>query len=295
MRILLSGASGTVGSALAPALQADGHQVVRLVRRPPAANEILWHPVIPLDPAAVEGFDAVVHLAGESIAGRWTAAKKARIRTSRVQGTSILAVALAKTKQRPRVLVSASAIGYYGDRGEEVLTESSPSGNDFLAEVARGWEQATEPAAVAGIRVVVLRFGMILSPKGGGLAKMLPAFRMGVGGRLGSGKQWWSWITIDDVVGAIQHALAIEALRGPFNTVAPYPVTNAEFTSTLGQVLSRPTIFPMPAFVIRLAFGEMGDALLLASQRVDSGKLQSSGYRFRHGELKSGLAELLRQ
>jgi len=295
MRILVSGASGTVGSALVPALEDAGHQVVRLVRRPPATNEIRWDPAIPLDPAAIEGFDGVVHLAGESIAGRWTAAKKTRIRNSRIQGTRTLAEALAKTTQRPRVLVSASAVGYYGDRGDEVLTENSPSGSGFLAEVARGWEQATEPTAAAGIRVVVLRFGMILSPTGGGLAQMLSPFRMGLGGRMGSGRQWWSWITIDDVAGAIQYALNSEALRGTFNTVAPQPVRNAEFTRALGQVLSRPTIFAMPTFVVRLIFGEMGDELLLASQRVDSSKLQSSGYLFRHAELKTGLAELLQR
>jgi uncharacterized protein (TIGR01777 family) len=292
-----------VGSALAPALEAAGHSVVRLVRRDPAANEIRWDPQSPPlakatkggapEPGALNGFDAVVHLAGESIAGRWTAAKKARIRDSRVQGTSTLAAALARTGRPPKVLVCASAIGIYGDRGDEVLHEESAPGSDFLAEVSQQWEAATEPAAHAGIRVVCLRLGIVLSPRGGALARMLLPFRMGAGGRIGSGRQWMSWITLDDVVGVIQHALATESLRGPVNTVAPTPVTNAEFTRTLGEALHRPTIFPFPAFMVRLLFGEMGEALLLGSQRVDCGKLLASGYRFRHPELEPALLAIL--
>ena len=300
MRVLVSGASGLVGSALVPALESSGHSVVRLVRRGPvAANEIRWDPSKdpPLARSAKggtpESFGAVVHLAGERIAGRWTAAKKARIRDSRVLGTTALATALARTGQPPKVMVSASAIGIYGDRGDEVLREESAPASDFLAEVAKLWEAATEPAARAGIRVVALRFGVILSRRGGALARMLPPFRMGAGGRIGSGRQWMSWITLDDVVGVIQHALATDSLRGPVNTVAPNPVTNAQFTRALGEVLHRPTIFPLPAFMVRLMFGEMGEALLLGSQRVDCGKLLASGYRFRHPELKAGLEAVL--
>lgn len=300
MRILVSGASGLVGSALLPALEAGGHSVVRLVRRAPvAANEIQWDPS--KDPplaksakgGAPESFDAVVHLAGESIAGRWTAAKKTRIRDSRVQGTSALAAALARTGRSPEVMVCASAIGIYGDRGDEVLREESTPGSDFLAEVAKQWEAATEPLVRVGIRVVSLRFGVVLSQRGGALARMLPPFRMGTGGRIGSGRQWMSWIALDDVVGVIQHALGTDSLRGSVNTVAPNPVTNAEFTRALGEALHRPTVFPLPTFMVRLMFGEMGEALLLSSQRVECGKLLASGYNFRHPELKPALQALL--
>ncbi|MFI5090507.1 MAG: TIGR01777 family oxidoreductase [Terriglobales bacterium] len=289
MQVLVSGSSGLVGSALVTALEGAGHSVVRLVRRPPGANEIR------LDPAKSppEGFDAVVHLAGESIAGRWTAEKKARIRDSRVQGTGTLAAALARTGRPPKVMVSASAIGIYGDRGDEALREESAPGSDFLAQVSQQWEAATEPAAQAGIRVVSLRIGVVLSSRGGALGRMLIPFRMGAGGRIGSGSQWMSWITLDDVVGVIQHALAADSLRGPVNTVAPNPVTNAQFTRALGQVLHRPAIFPLPAFMVRLMFGEMGEALLLGSQLVDSGKLVASGFRFRHPELKPALEAIL--
>ncbi|HYN15058.1 MAG TPA: TIGR01777 family oxidoreductase [Terriglobales bacterium] len=294
MRVLVSGASGLIGSALAPTLESSGHSVVRLVRRDPAANEIRWDPAGGLQAKALEGLDAVVHLAGESIAGRWTAAKKARIRDSRVLGTTALATALARTDPPARVLVCASAIGIYGDRADEVLREESAPGSDLLAEVANQWEAATESAARAGVRVVSLRFGVVLSPRGGALARMLPPFRMGAGGRIGSGRQWMSWITLDDIVGVIQHTLAADSLRGPVNTVAPSPVTNAQFTRALGEALHRPTIFPLPAFMVRLVFGEMGEALLLSSQRVDCGKLLASGYRFRHPELKLALEQILR-
>ncbi|HXP46071.1 MAG TPA: TIGR01777 family oxidoreductase [Terriglobales bacterium] len=289
MQVLVSGSSGLVGSALVTAIEGAGHSVVRLVRRTPAANEIRLDPAKSLP----EGFDAVVHLAGESIAGRWTAAKKAAIRDSRVQGTSTLATALELTGRPPKVMVCASAIGIYGDRGDEVLREESAPGSDFLSGVSQQWEAATEPATRAGIRVVSLRIGVVLSPRGGALGRMLTPFRMGAGGRIGSGNQWMSWITLDDIVGAILHALATESLRGPVNTVAPNPVSNARFTRTLGQVLHRPTIFPLPAFMVRLMFGEMGEALLLGSQRVDSGKLVASGFRFRHSELKPALEAIL--
>lgn len=296
MNILVSGASGLVGSALIPALESAGHAARRLVRQRPEAGspDVYWDPTGQFDPVGgIEGFDAVVHLAGENVAARWNRNKKARILNSRVQGTMTLASAAARSKKPPKVMVSASAVGYYGNRGDELLTEESTSGSDFLADVARQWETATAPASKAGIRTVMLRIGFILSPRGGGLARMLPPFRMGLGGKLGSGRQWMSWISITDVVGAIQHALATEALQGPVNAVAPHPVTNAEFTRTLGRVLSRPTIFPMPGFAARLAFGEMADALLLASQRVQPVKLQASGFQFRHPELEGTLRELL--
>jgi len=293
MRVLVSGASGLIGSALVSAVGAAGHSIVRLVRRDPTAKEICWNPAGGIEAGLLEGFDAVVHLAGESIAGRWTAAKKTRIRDSRVQGTSMLSTALARTGQPPKVLVCASAIGIYGARGDEVLREESAPGSDFLAEVCQQWEAATEAVARAGIRIVSLRFGVVLSPQGGALGRMLLPFRMGAGGRIGSGRQWMSWITLDDVVGVIQHALATESLRGPVNTVAPHPATNAEFTGALGQVLHRPTIFPLPARMVRLVFGEMGEALLLSSQRVDCGKLLASSFRFRYPELKPALEALL--
>ena len=294
MRILVSGSSGLIGSALVPALESAGNAAIRLVRRVPAGNEIRWNPVKdPSDSGSLEGFDAVVHLAGESIAGRWTAAKKARIRESRVHGTSALAAALARMRQLPKMMVCASAIGIYGDRGDEVLREDSAPGSDFLAGVCKQWEAATEPATKAGIHVVLLRFGVVLSPRGGALARMRPPFRMGAGGRIGSGRQWMSWITLDDVVGIIQHALTTESLRGPVNTVAPNPVSNAEFTRALGKALHRPTVIPLPAHKVRLMLGEMGEALLLSSQRVDCGKLLASGYRFRHPELKPALEALL--
>ena len=299
MRVLVSGSSGLVGSALVPTLETAGHSVVRLVRRAPAANEVLLDPAIdpplatPAESGKPEGFDAVVHLAGESIAGRWTAAKKTRIRESRVQGTRMLASALTRSNPRPKVMVCASAIGIYGDRGDEVLREESASGSDFLAEVGKEWEAATEPASRVGIRVVSLRIGVVLSPRGGALGRMLTPFRMGAGGRIGSGRQWMSWITLDDVVGVIQHALATDTLRGPVNTVAPAPLTNVQFTRALGQALHRPTIFPLPAFIVRLMFGEMGEALLLGSQRVDCGKLLASGFQFRHPEIMPALEALL--
>ena len=309
MRILISGSTGLVGSALAPALSAAGHAVIRLVRQGPAAGggrragggaagggtAVRWDPAAGgIDAAALEGLDAVVHLAGENIAaGRWTAAKKTRIRSSRVDGTSLLSRTLAGLSRPPRVFACASAIGYYGSRGDEALTEASASGNDFLSGLCRDWEAAAEPAARKGIRVANLRFGVILSPAGGALAKMLPPFRLGAGGILGDGRQYVSWVAIDDAVGAIQHVLQDQGLRGPVNVVAPRPVTNREFTRTLGHVLGRPTIVPMPAFAARLVFGEMADALLLASQRVEPKRLAASGYRFRHPEIEKALRHLL--
>jgi len=293
-RILVSGVSGPIGAALLPSLEAQGHKITRLVRSMARAGQIAWDPAQPLRPAAVAGFDAVVHLAGESIVGRWTAAKKRRILESRVDGTRHLAAALAETRQRPEVFICASAVGYYGNRGDEVLLEESASGEGFLAEVCRQWEAAAKPASDAGIRTVHMRFGLVLSPTGGALPRMLPPFRMGVGGRVGSGRQWWSWIEVSDIAGAVPHILANHGLHGPVNVVAPNPVTNAEFTRVLASVLHRPAVFPLPAFPVRLAFGEMGEELLLASQRVEAGKLLGSGYRFQHPELRGALEGILK-
>jgi len=297
MKIVVSGASGLVGSALEPSLAGDGHEVVRLVRREPrpGENAVRWDPGhAGLDAARIEGAGAVIHLAGENIAGsRWSAAVKRRIRDSRVNGTRGIAGALSGMKHPPRVLVCASAVGFYGDRGAEPLTEESPAGSGFLAEVCRQWEEAAARAAAPGIRVVSLRFGMILSPAGGALGKMLTPFRLGLGGRLGTGDQYMSWLGIDDAVGAIRHALACDELSGPVNAVSPEPVTNRVFTRTLGRVLRRPTIFPVPAFAARLAFGEMADALLLASTRVLPERLIASGYDFRTADLEGALRRLL--
>ena len=254
-----------------------------------------WDPGQALPPESVSGFDAVIHLAGESIVGRWTDAKKARIRDSRVSGTSNLAAALAKAPKRPRVLISGSAIGYYGDRGEEVLREDSAAGKGFLADVCQAWEAATKPAADAGIRTVRIRIGVVLSKAGGALPKMLFPFRMGMGGNMGSGRQWWSWIDVQDLVGAIHLILKSDLLQGPVNLVAPRPVTNAEFTRTLASALSRPAIFPMPAFAARLAFGQMADELLLASQRVEPTKLVATGYPFQSPDLRKALENVLKR
>ncbi|MCI0355859.1 MAG: TIGR01777 family oxidoreductase [Acidobacteria bacterium] len=295
--IAVSGASGFIGSALVASLPAQGAKVKRLVRSAARdlATEIVWNPAAPLDPAALEGLDAVVHLAGESIAGLWTAGKKARIRDSRVLGTRHLATALAQCVKRPRVLVCASAIGYYGDRGDEVLREDSPSGSGFLPEVCREWEAAAQPARDAGIRAVHLRFGMVASPTGRALKQMLLPFKLGLGGRMGSGRQYMSWISLDDAVGVLQYALITDSLAGPVNAVAPDSITNAEFTKTLGAVLHRPTIFPVPEFVLRILLGEMGEEILLASQRVEPARLLASGYTFKHPRLKVALEEMLKK
>jgi uncharacterized protein (TIGR01777 family) len=295
-RILVSGVSGPIGAALLPSLNTLGYKVTRLVRgRSSAEGQIAWDPAQPLAPEAVSGFDAVIHLAGETVVGRWTEAKKNRIRDSRVMGTRHMAEALAKAPQRPRVLISASAIGYYGDRGDEMLREESSLGDGFLAEVCREWETAAQPAATAGIRAAQIRIGVVLSPVGGALQKMLPPFRMGLGGNMGNGRQWLSWIDVQDIVGAIHHIIKSDSLQGAINMVAPNPVTNADFTRTLAAVLSRPAIFPMPAFAARLVFGQMANELLLASQKVEPAKLLASGYKFQHSELKTALREILQQ
>jgi uncharacterized protein (TIGR01777 family) len=297
MKILISGSHGLVGSALKSSLQNDGHEVFALVRRAPhSAVEVEWYPDRgSLALSGMEGMDAVFHLAGESIAsGRWTAEKKERIRDSRVKATTVLSEALGNLREPPKTLISASAIGYYGDRGDLILTEASAAGNDFLAGVCVEWENATQSATQKGIRVVKTRFGIILSKDGGALAKMLTPFRMGVGGRVGSGKQWMSWIALDDVVGALKVVMSNDTLSGPINFVAPNPVTNAEFTKTLGKALSRPTFFPIPAFGVRLAFGEMADALLLSSERVAPARLKEAGYEFIRPTLEDALRAALK-
>jgi uncharacterized protein len=296
MRVLISGSSGLVGSRLVPFLATAGHGVVRLVRSETVASDsIHWNPAVgTIDPASIEGFEAVVHLAGENIAGaRWTPAQKERIRASRVGPTHLLCEALARAQQRPKVMVAASAIGYYGDRGDELLNEESEPGAGFLAEVCTAWERATKPAAASGMRVVNLRIGVVLAPQGGALAKMLTPFRMGLGGMLGTARQFMSWIEIGDLLAAIQHCLMRDDLSGAVLAVSPNPVTNREFTKTLGRVLSRPTLFPAPAFVLRIAIGEMADGLLLASTRATPSRLLSSGYRFRFPELEPALRHVL--
>jgi uncharacterized protein len=295
-RILVSGASGPIGTALLPSFHNRGHKVVRLIRGTTSGLEqVAWNPAKPIAPESVSGFDAVIHLAGESIAGRWTADKKAKIRGSRIIGTRNLAQALAQTKDKPQVFVCSSAIGYYGNRGDETLNEKSSPGTGFLADVCREWEAATQAASEAGIRTVMMRTGVVLSPAGGALGKMLTPFKMGVGGKIGDGRQWMSWIDVQDMVGAILHILNTDLLRGPVNLVAPKPVTNTEFTKTLASVLSRPAIFPMPAFAVKLLFGEMGEALLLGSQRVEPSQLIESGYPFRFSELRASLQNILKK
>jgi uncharacterized protein (TIGR01777 family) len=296
MNILVTGASGLIGTALVSSLASSGHAVTRLVRGQQTAQEktARWDPMAgTIDAGAIEGVDAVVHLAGENIAERWTPAKKAKIRDSRVKGTQLLSETLIRLSPTPKTLVSASAIGYYGDRGAAILTEDSVSGRGFLSEVCRAWEAATEPAQQRGIRVVQLRLGVVLSPDGGALAKILPPFRLGLGGVLGSGQQYMSWIALDDVIGVIQHVITTDALQGPTNAAAPRAVSNQEFTKTLGKVLGRPTAIPLPAFAARLMFGEMADEVLLASARIQPVKLLASGYQFRYPELEGALRHLL--
>ena len=291
MKILIAGASGLIGSALVAVLEADGAEVTRLVRSTPKPGEIEWHPnQDEMDPARLEGFDAVINLAGENVAsGRWTDEQKKKIHDSRVNGTHLLSEAMAKLSKKPRVFLCASATGFYGDRDDEVLDEHSDSGGGFLAGVCREWEMATEPAAAAGVRVVNLRFGVILSKNGGMLAKLLTPFKMGMGGKVGSGKQFISWVAIDDAVDAIKLALRDETFRGPVNVVSPNPVSNEVFTKTLGHVLSRPTALAMPAFAARLAFGEMADEMLLASQMVVPKRLNDAGFEFKYPELEPAL------
>lgn len=296
MNILITGASGLVGSTLIPALNAQGHRTLALVRRAPKTDdEIAWNPADgAIDAARMENIDAVVHLAGENIAaGRWTQAQKDRIRSSRVEGTRLLSETLAKLKTPPKALVTASAVGYYGDRGEETLTEDSPPGAGFLPDVSIAWETAAKPAEQAGIRTVYIRIGIVLTPKGGALGKMLLPFKLGLAGVVGSGAQYMSWIALDDLIAVFVHALENSAMSGPVNATAPHPVTNREFTKTLGRVLGRPTIFPLPAFAARLALGEMADALLLSGARALPARLQDAGFSFAHPHLEGTLRHML--
>lgn len=280
MRIAITGSHGMIGSALTPLLEGAGHDVVRLGR---------W----PYTPEMIAGADAIIHLAGENIAGRWTERRKTAIRESRVLGTRSLCKAIAALETPPRVLVNASGIGYYGDRGGETMIEEHGRGEGFLADVCESWEDATLPAQRAHVRVVQLRFGVVLSPNGGALAKMLPAFRAGVAGPLGTGKQYMSWISLADAVGIIQRSLVTKTMEGPVNAVSPYPVTNSEFTAMLAHVLGRKAPFRMPAIVARMVFGDMAKELLLASTRVEPIRLIATGYRFKYPLLEGALRNML--
>jgi uncharacterized protein (TIGR01777 family) len=296
MRVIISGASGLLGTALTRALRSAGHETVALVRRAPRAGEVQWDAYKPLDPAKLAGCDAVVHLAGKNIAGRWTEEFKREVLESRSITTKILATAAAESFRRtgqPRVFVSASGIGYYGNRGEEVLTEESRAGTGFLAEVCKQWEAATAPAREAGVRVVSLRIGVVLARDGGALKPMLLPFQLGLGGRIGSGQQWWSWIELDDVIGAMLFALENDSLQGAVNAVAPAAARNSEFVKALGRALHRPTIFPLPEFVIRTVMGQMGEELLLTSAQALPRKLEDAGYAFRHPQLDEALRAAL--
>jgi len=307
-RILISGASGLIGRALIPALEKRGDQIYRLVRREPRnQREIGWNPIEAVPPPLVSGFDTVIHLSGESVAGRWTRNKKKSIRDSRVMTSRNLATALAQAEKPPQAFLCASAIGYYGNRGDEILTEESPPGRGFLAGVSLEWEQATHPALQAGIRVVNLRIGIVLSQAGGALRQMLLPFRFGLGGRIGDGQQWFAWIHVEDLAAAVVHILdpakaIVEGLpsspgeiRGPVNLVSPSPVMNAELTRTLAHLLNRPAPFPVPAFMLRLAFGEFADEGLLSSARVVPKTLASAGFKFKYPQLEAALAQLLRE
>lgn len=298
MKVLISGGTGFIGSALTASFRRDGHTIVMLSRRAGVSRDMIaWDPNAGrLDAESLEGFDLVVHLAGENLGDhRWTARQKERIFTSRVTGTRLLCETLAKLRRPPRALISASAMGYYGERGDEVLTESSPPGSGFLADVCVAWEKATEPAAQSGVSVVTPRFGLILAAHGGALKPMLSLFKLGLGGPFGAGKQWWSWVTLDDVVGAVRFIADTATLSGPVNVVAPAPVTNREFAKTLGAVLHRPVLFPVPAFALKLAVGEMAGPLLLQSERVQPAGLFQAGYPFRHRELYPALEAVLQK
>ncbi len=295
--LAVSGSGGLVGSALVRSLEHGGHRVVRLVRSESAAgrDEVRWDPASrTIDAEGLRGLDGVVHLAGENIAAkRWSSRQKDRIRRSRVDGTRLIAETLAGLDQPPKLLVNASAIGFYGDRGEEILDEESPSGSGFLADSCVAWEAATEPARQARIRVALLRIGVVLSSEGGALRKMLPAFKLGLGGRLGHGRQFMSWVALDDLVRAVEYVLHNPTLAGPINVVAPRAVRNREFTRVLGRVLRRPTVFPVPAPLLRLALGQMADELLLSSARITPARLHAAGFSFRWGDLEAALRSQL--
>ncbi|PYP81585.1 MAG: TIGR01777 family protein [Gemmatimonadetes bacterium] len=290
--IAITGASGLIGRALLARLRLKGKRVRPLVRspRPDSPDDIVWDPMAEkLAPRDLEGVEAVVHLAGEPIAQRWTGSRREAIRESRVRGTKLLARTIAALDQKPRVLLSGSAVGYYGDRGDEAVDETSAPGTDFLAGVAHEWEMATAAASDAGVRVVLLRTGIVLSPHGGALERLLPPFRLGVGGPIGTGRQWMSWIALEDHLRAMEHALATTGLHGPANLVAPNPVTNAEFAATLGRVLGRPAIVTVPSFALELLYGEMARATILAGQRVMPKALLRSGFHFAHPTLEEAL------
>jgi uncharacterized protein (TIGR01777 family) len=298
MKVIVSGASGMVGTALASSLCAQGHAVVPLVRRrttQPSFQEIRWDPLsAQVDVHAMEGADAVVHLSGANVSqGRWTPARKEILRSSRLDSTRVLVDSLARLRQKPRVFISASAVGYYGNRGDQILTESAGPGNDFLSLLARDWEAEAMRAAQSGIRTVILRFGVILSSKGGALSEMVRPFKFGAGGRLGSGRQWISWIALKDAIDIIQSSITSPEWIGPINVVAPEPVRNSEFAEVLGRTLHRPAILPAPAFLLRVALGEMADALLLSSQRAIPESLLQHSYSFRFANIETALQTML--
>ena len=294
MKIALSGASGLIGTALLPALEAAGHEIVRLVRhRPSDSRELEWDPASRrLDAKALAGVDAVVNLSGATIGRRWTTARKDEILASRIDSTRLLATTMATLEPRPRVLVCAGGVGIYGDRRDEILTEESETGTGFLADVGRAWESAAEPARAAGVRVVNFRQGIVLSGEGGALGRMLTPFKLGVGGRIGSGMQWWSWVSMDDLVAAYQYALEGE-LAGVVNLVSPNPATNAQLTKALGKALGRPSIFPFPALAAKAVFGEMAEEVLLTGQRALPARLLDAGFRFEYPELDTALHHTL--
>jgi len=293
MRVAVTGASGLIGSALVPVLREAKHEVLSLVRRTPThADDAQWDPAAgTIDVDALQGVDAIVHLAGENIGQRWTETSRRRILDSRVQGTRLVAETAAALDPQP-ALLAASAMGFYGQQGDQEFTESSPRGQGFLADVVDAWEQAAEVAREAGVRVVQFRQGLVLSKDGGALGRMLLPFRLGVGGRIGGGRQWWSWVAIDDLAAAYLFALE-RPLDGLYNLAAPGVVRNADFVDALGNVLSRPTIFPLPGFAVRLAFGEMGEEMLLGGQRIDSERLRGEGFEFAYPELEGALEHVL--
>jgi uncharacterized protein (TIGR01777 family) len=294
MKIAVSGASGLIGSALVPALRDAGHEVVQLVRRTPeSADELEWDPAAgTIDAVGLAGVDGLVNLNGATVGRRWTAARKREILESRVSSTSLLALTAVDLDPRPVVLVCAGGVGIYGDRGDEILTEESELGSDFLAEVGIAWEAAAEPARAAGIRVVNFRQGLVLSMVGGALDRMLTPFKLGVGGPIGNGKQWWSWVSMDDLVAAYRFALEGD-LAGPVNVASPNPLTNREFVTSLGRVLHRPTVFSVPGFGVKTIFGEMGETVLLASQRMLPARLLAAGFAFSYPELDAALHHAL--
>lgn len=297
MNVFITGAGGLIGKALSERLRAGGHTVTAMVRGVPRAGEVGWTTGKPLDPAVLENADAVVHLAGKNVATRWTANAKRELFESRVAGTKTISDALAESFRRtgkPSMLISASAIGYYGARGDEILTEASTPGSGFLKEICVAWEAAAQSAKDAGVRVVHPRIGMVLSDEGGALAKMLPIFKLGAGGKLGDGRQWWSWIAIDDVVGGMIFALLNSNVRGPVNFTGPNPVNNAEFTKVLGEVMHRPAVLPVPKFALHLMMGtEAAEETALGSVRVLPTRLLESGYKFAHPDLREALQNIL--